>query len=177
MAKLIGVPTTDAVLIKDGNCVHVGIEYKSDFQRVSGDDFLGTEVYEKSDVPFYVNGNIHKPSIITEAKYPDDDPMLGEFMAYLAFRNLIVLEDNPQILPENPVQLSLRAVEDLRSLERNPAFRVRLPSREQAADAHARHSLAASALSDQSQDIPFFHGKRDPVDCKSLRRCVMKMHF
>ena len=97
LAKLIGVPTSDAVLIKDGNSVHIGIEYESDFQRVSGDDFLGTEVYEKSDVPFYVNGNIHKPSIITEAKYPDDDPLLGEFMAYLAFRNLIVLEDNFQL--------------------------------------------------------------------------------
>lgn len=93
----ITLTTSDAVLIKDGNSVHIGIEYESDFQRVSGDDFLGTEVYEEDDAPVYVGSKIHEPSVATEAKYPDDDPLLGEFMAYLAFRNLIVLEDNPQL--------------------------------------------------------------------------------
>ena len=73
LAKLIGVPTSDAVLIKDGSLVRVGIKYEEDFKLVSMDDFIGAD------------------------KYPDDDPHLAELMAYMAFRTLIDLEDNPQL--------------------------------------------------------------------------------
>ena len=98
LAKLIGVPTADAVLIKDGNCVHVGIEYKSDFQRVSGDDFLGTEVYDEDDeAPTYYGNALFTSPVVTEAKYPDDDPFLAELMRYFSFSDLIVLHDGPQL--------------------------------------------------------------------------------
>lgn len=94
LAKLIGVPTSDAVLINDNNSVKTGIVFENDFQTVSWNDFLGT-VQQKNK--YEINGKLYEPPVVTEAKYPDDDPYLAEFMAYLAFRNLIILEDNVQL--------------------------------------------------------------------------------
>ena len=93
LAKLIGVPTSNAVLIKTGNSVKVGIVFEPDFKRVPWDDFLGTEEYEDD----MINGEVYKTPLPTVPKYPDDDPFLAEFMAYLAFRDLIVIEDNAQL--------------------------------------------------------------------------------
>lgn len=93
LAKLIGVPTSNAVLIKTGNSVKVGIVFEPDFQRVSMDDFIGNE--QPDEEPILVNG---KPlEIPTAGKYPDDDPFLAELMAFLAFRSLIVLQDHVQL--------------------------------------------------------------------------------
>ena len=98
LAKLIGVPTSDAVLIKEDNSIKAGIVFENDFQGVAWNDFLGTVQHKTEyDIPVYVNGKLYKPPVVTEAKYPDDDPYLAEFMAYLAFRNIIVLEDNVQL--------------------------------------------------------------------------------
>lgn len=98
LAKMIGVPTSDAVLIKEGKSVKVGIAFENDFQMVAWNDFMGTVQYKTEyDIPVYVNGKLYEPPVVTEAKYPDDDPYLAEFMAYLAFRNIIVLEDNVQL--------------------------------------------------------------------------------
>lgn len=96
LAKMIGVPTSDAVLIKSNGRVRVGIAYEENFSRANMDDFRGTEEYEDDDIVFYNGGAcvIHVP---TEPKYLDDDPLLAELMAYLAFRNLIILQDNPQL--------------------------------------------------------------------------------
>jgi len=105
LAKLIGVPTSDAVLIRNGTrSPKVGIAFEEDFKRVPWDDFLGTEKVKTDDDDdlLFFDGrkgewvNIKSPEI-TVAKYPDDDPRLAEFMAYLAFRKLIVLEDNVQL--------------------------------------------------------------------------------
>ena len=96
LAKLIGVPTSDAVLIKEGNKISVGIVFEPDFQRVPWDDFLGTEEYEEEE-PILLNGEIFKIPLPSVPKYSDDDTFLAEFMAYLAFRSFIVLEDNVQL--------------------------------------------------------------------------------
>lgn len=105
LAQLIGVPTSDAVLIRNGTKPpKVGITFEEDFKRVPWDDFLGTEkvITDDSDDMLFFDGrkgewvNIRSPEITT-AKYSDDDPHLAEFMAYLAFRSLIVLEDNVQL--------------------------------------------------------------------------------
>ena len=100
LAKLIGVPTSDAVLIKDGDLVRVGIKYEEDFKLVSMDDFWGNEIQESVDEVHYFDGSKgkwYKAPAIPPAKYPDDDPHLAELMAYMAFRTLIDLEDNPQL--------------------------------------------------------------------------------
>ncbi len=104
LAQLIGVPTSDAVLIRYGNrSTKVGIAFEEDFKRVPWSDFLGTEKVkaDEDDVLFFDGRkggrvDIESPEI-TVAKYPDDDPLLAELMAYLAFRSLIVLEDNVQL--------------------------------------------------------------------------------
>ena len=51
----------------------------------------------ESKVPIYVNGRPYKTPLPSVVKYSDDDPLLKELMAYLAFRTLIVIEDNVQI--------------------------------------------------------------------------------
>lgn len=73
VAMLIGVPTSDAVLIQTGDLVEVGIAFEPDFKRANLDDFIG------------------------DTNYPDDSPFLADVMAYFALRDLIVLDDNPQI--------------------------------------------------------------------------------
>ena len=102
LAQLIGVPTSDAVLIQNGSgSPKVGIAFEEDFKRAPWNDFLGTEkVKADDDDKLFFDGRKEervKPPEITEAKYPDDDPVLAELMAYLAFRSLIVLEDNVQL--------------------------------------------------------------------------------
>lgn len=99
IAKLIGVPTSDAVLIKENDNLSVGIEYEADFQRASMNDFYGTEKYEHDDIPIFFGGTATyiKPVEVTKAKYADDDPLLAEAMAYLAFRYLVVMDDNIQV--------------------------------------------------------------------------------
>jgi len=95
IAKIIGVPTSDSVLIRENGEYAVGIQFEEDFQRVSMDDFFGTEKYEDDDL------NMGYPPVsmlqVTEAKYPDDDPHLAEAMKYLAFRHIVVMDDNPQV--------------------------------------------------------------------------------
>ena len=94
LAKLIGVPTSPAVLVKDNDSVFVGIAYEKDFKRANLDDFIGTESYDVDDVKFYG----FKLTVIPKAgKYPDNDPYLARVMAFMAFRNLIKLDDNPQL--------------------------------------------------------------------------------
>lgn len=96
IAKLIGVPTSDAVLIKENNDdVSVGIKYEQYFTRVSMDDFRGSERYKNSEI--LLNGEQIKHAPEYELKYPDDSPFLADLMAYMCFRRLIVLEDNPQL--------------------------------------------------------------------------------
>ena len=73
IAKIIGVPTSDAVLIIEGDIVEVGIEYEKDFKRVSMDDFIGNSLY------------------------PDDSPYLADLMSYLALRDLVKMGDNHQL--------------------------------------------------------------------------------
>lgn len=73
IAKIIGVPTSNAVLIIEGDIVEVGIEYEKDFKRVSMDDFIGNLVY------------------------PDDSPFLADLMSYLALRDLVKMGDNHQL--------------------------------------------------------------------------------
>ena len=96
LARLIGVPTSDAVLIESGENIKVGITYESDFKRIPWNDFLGTQEY-KEEISIFPNGEEHKTPIPTEAKYPDDDPLLAEFMAYLSFRDFTVMEDIVQL--------------------------------------------------------------------------------
>lgn len=94
IAKLIGVPTSDAVLIKENNDdVSVGIKYEQDFTRVSMYDFRGSERYKNSEI--LLNGEQIKHAPEYKLKYPDDSPFLADLMAYMCFRHLIVLEDNP----------------------------------------------------------------------------------
>lgn len=73
LARSIGVPTSDAVLIDNGSFVEVGIVYEIDFRRVSMDDFIG------------------------DAHYQDDSPFLSELISYLALRDLVAMGDNHQI--------------------------------------------------------------------------------
>lgn len=73
LGKIIGVPTSDAVLIEDRGSIDVGIVFEKDFKRANFNDFIGQE------------------------HYLDDSPYIADLMAYLSFRNLIVLEDNPQL--------------------------------------------------------------------------------
>ena len=94
LATIIGVPSSDAILIKRGNNskngknVQVGIEFFEDFTRISMDAFLGGVGYdgEKNSV---------------EIKYPDDSPLLSDLMKYLAFRQMTIMEDNPQLAISN----------------------------------------------------------------------------
>lgn len=98
LAKLIGVPTSDVVIINDDNSVKTGFAFENYFQRVAWNDFLGTVQHNtEHDIPIYVTGKLYKPPIVTEAKYPVDDQYLAELMAYLAFHSIIVLEDNVQL--------------------------------------------------------------------------------
>lgn len=97
IAKIIGVPTSEAVLIKENGKLSVGIEYEDDFQRANMNDFYGTEKYASDDIPICVGGRCIKPVEVTEAKYEDDAPLLAEAMAYLAFRYLVAMEDNIQV--------------------------------------------------------------------------------
>lgn len=95
IASLIGVPTSDSVLIRENRGYSVGIEFEEDFQRISMDDFFGTEKYEDDDL------NMGYPPVsmlkATEAKYPNDNPHLAEAMKYMAFRHIVVMDDNPQV--------------------------------------------------------------------------------
>ena len=95
LAMLIGVPSPDAVLIVRDRNVYVGIEYLDDFKRISMDDFLGTEEYET--IPIIMNGKPLETVKIVAAKYPDDSPLLADLMKYLAFREMTVIEDIPQL--------------------------------------------------------------------------------
>lgn len=74
LAKLMDVPTSDAVLIKYNNSLAVGIQYEDSLKRVYMDDFISLN-----------------------EKFPDDSPYLADLMKYLAFRTLILLDDNPQL--------------------------------------------------------------------------------
>ena len=100
ISNKIGVPSTEAILIQDDRNVLVGIKYEDDFKRVPWDDFLGTEEYEDR-FPILINGEPYKTPLPATPKYSDDDPLLGELMAYLSFRNLIVIEDNVQLALSN----------------------------------------------------------------------------
>ena len=60
LATIIGVPTSDAVLIRNGKNVVVGIEYLEDFTRISMDDFLGT--VQISGTEDTLHGEIGPPS-------------------------------------------------------------------------------------------------------------------
>lgn len=95
IARLIGIPTSDSVLIRENRGYSVGIEFEEDFQRISMDDFFGTEKYEDDDL------NMGYPPVsmlkATEAKYPDDNPHLAEAMKYMALRHIVVMDDNPQV--------------------------------------------------------------------------------
>ena len=99
IAKMIGVPTSDAVLIRSGNTISVGIVFEPDFQRVSMDEFVGTEKAEDDDEPLYFDGSkgVWVGRNLSAGKYPNDDPFMAELMAYLAFRSLIVLQDHVQL--------------------------------------------------------------------------------
>ena len=97
LATIIGVPSSDAVFIKCGNNsknrnnsknVQVGIEFFEDFTRVSTDAFLGGVGYDEG-------------KNVAEIKYPDDSPLLSDLMKYLAFRQMIIMEDNPQLAMSN----------------------------------------------------------------------------
>lgn len=70
LARIIGVPTSDAVLIDNRGFIEVGIVYEKDFKRASIDDFIG------------------------DAKYPDDSPYLADFVSFLALRDLVAMGDN-----------------------------------------------------------------------------------
>lgn len=95
IARLIGVPTSDSVLIRENGKYAVGIKFEEDFQRVSMDDFFGTEKYEDDDL------NMGYPPVsmlqAAETKYPNDNPHLAEAMKYMAFRHIVVMDDNPQV--------------------------------------------------------------------------------
>ena len=73
IGRMIGVPTSDAVLIEHKSHVETGIVFEKDFRRAKFSDFIGQD------------------------HYPDDSPYLADLMTYLSFRSLIVLEDNPQL--------------------------------------------------------------------------------
>ena len=98
LAMLLGVPTSDAVLILENGKFAVGIEYLDDFQRVNLDDFIGTEQYEDDDIPIFYGGTgAYIATVeVTKLKYSDDDPHLAEVMKYFAFRKIVVMDDNPQ---------------------------------------------------------------------------------
>jgi len=103
LAKMIGVPTSDAVLIKTDRTVKVGIVFEPDFKRVSMDEFVGVEKADDDDDPLFFYGSKgvwvgrNPPQNPSVGKYSDDDPFLAELMAYLSFRDLIVIQDNPQL--------------------------------------------------------------------------------
>ncbi len=69
VAKIIDVPTSDAVLIVNKNNVDVGIVYEPDFNSINANVFLGTE----------------------------DSPLLADFMSYMALRNMLLIGDNIQV--------------------------------------------------------------------------------
>ena len=80
LALSIGVPTTDAILIKKkkrGSCFvedcAVGIEFAKEFKRANLDHFVGQ----------------------------DDSPYIEDIMRYLAFRHMICLDDNVQLAYSN----------------------------------------------------------------------------
>ena len=98
LAKLIGVPTSDAVLITDKKGLYgVGIVREPEFQRISMDDFLGTEENNRDEIPVFIGERPYTPPKITAPKYPDDSPFLADAMRYIAFRHMIVLEDVVQL--------------------------------------------------------------------------------
>ena len=70
VAKIIDVPTSDAVLIVNNkNDVNVGIVYEPDFNSINANVFLGTE----------------------------DSLLLADFMSYMALRNMLLIDDNIQV--------------------------------------------------------------------------------
>lgn len=73
LARIIGVPTSDAVLIDNRGFIEVGIEYEKDFKRVLLNDF------------------------VDNAKYPNDSPFLADLFSYLALRDLVAMGDNHQL--------------------------------------------------------------------------------
>ena len=97
LAKIIGVPTLDAVLIKGKANVWVGIEFLSDFTYVGLCDFFGLENYREHNIPLHMNGKLLEPLKIPELKYSDDSPLLADVMAYCVFRGLIDLWDIEQL--------------------------------------------------------------------------------
>lgn len=95
LAMLLGVPTSDAVLILENGKFAVGIAFEEDFQRVNMDDFFGTETSEDDDLDmgYPLDSRVQ----VAKVKYSDDDPHLAEAMNYLAFRHIVVMDDNPQV--------------------------------------------------------------------------------
>ncbi len=70
VAKLIGVPTSNAFLIDDRGKIEVGINYEKDFKRV----------------------------FVQELKaLSDEDRRLADFMAYMALMDLLLIDDNLQL--------------------------------------------------------------------------------
>lgn len=117
LAKLIGVPTSDAVLITDKKGLYgVGIVYEPNFQRISMDDFLGTEDYDREEVPMSIGGKPYVWPKITVPKYPDDSPLLADVMRYIAFRHMIVLEDVVQLAMNQGRVISFDYAESFRIL-------------------------------------------------------------
>ncbi len=97
IAKIIGVPTSDAVLITSKTKVVTGIVYEHDFIHANLNDFVGLEEYPQKNIRRIVNGEIVHPLKVTEIKYPDNSPFLADIMAYEAFRVIVELSDNIQL--------------------------------------------------------------------------------
>lgn len=79
-AKKVGVPTSDAILIRSSSAkspfklpVAVGIAYEEDFRRFNADLLVGTE------------------------RYPDSHPYTLDFFRQMGFRYMISLDDNIQV--------------------------------------------------------------------------------
>ncbi len=67
LAKLINVPTSDAVLVlRRKELTGVGIVYEQDFQRINLDSFLGLAEYKKDRISTSMGGRPCIPPTITE---------------------------------------------------------------------------------------------------------------
>lgn len=69
VAKLMGVPASNAVLIDNRGNIEVGITYENDFQRASVEKLRAL---------------------------PDEERHLSDFMAYMALKDLLLIDDNHQ---------------------------------------------------------------------------------
>ncbi len=70
LAKLMGVPTSNAFLIDNNGNIEVGITYEKDFKRASVQDLL---------------------------LLSDENQFLVDFMAYMALMDLLLIDDNLQL--------------------------------------------------------------------------------